>query len=72
MEVKKTLLPPFKPRVNPEMVNLAFMAGTTFMLIVALGGMQVYAVEALSSNMRSGFRALECAPEGVYVKRRCE
>ncbi len=61
----------YKPRLDPRSVNVAFFAGAALMLAVMLTGMQLYAVEALRSNMMKGFRALECAPEGLYI-RRCE
>ena len=65
------MIPPYEPRVDPRLVNVAFFAGVTLMLAVLLPGMQLYAVEALRSNMAKGFRALVCAPDGTLLKR-CE
>lgn len=62
------MIPPYEPRVDPRHVNLAFLVGVTLMLIVLLPGMNIYAVEALRSNMAKGFRALLCVPEGLYMK----
>lgn len=65
------MIPTYKPRLDPSHVNLAFMLGVFLMLAVLLPGMQLYAVEALRSNMAKGFRALECLPDGTLL-RRCE
>lgn len=65
---ERNLIPIYKPLVDPRYVNFVFMFGATLMLVAALCGMNVYAIEAMRSNMARSFRALECAPDGTMLK----
>lgn len=58
-------------RSDPYIVNTLFLAGTTLMLMALFAGMQLYAVEALRSNMAHEFRQLACLPDGT-LQRRCD
>lgn len=58
-------------RSDPYLVNFAFLVGTTLMLAALFAGMQLYAVEALRSNMAHEFRQMACLPDGT-AHRRCE
>ena len=57
--------------MTPKLVNTLFAIGVFLMLSVLIVGLELYAIEAFSENMRRGFRSLECAPQGLYLRTEC-